>query len=39
VEIDLPFWTFKRLKKLHLLERTALTLPRKGFLSPVLNNA
>lgn len=21
VEIDLPFWAFKRLKKLHLLER------------------
>ncbi len=21
VEIDLPFWVFKRLKKLHLLER------------------
>ena len=25
VEIDLPFWVFKRLKKLHLLERDAAT--------------
>ncbi len=25
VEIDLPFWVFKRLKKLHLLERDSVT--------------
>ena len=25
VEIDLPFWVFKRLKKLHLLERDPAT--------------
>ncbi len=25
VEIDLPFWVFKRLKKLHLLERDTAT--------------
>jgi hypothetical protein len=25
VEIDLPFWVFKRLKKLHLLERDSAT--------------
>ncbi len=25
VEIDLPFWVFKRLKKLHLLERDSTT--------------
>jgi len=29
VEIDLPFWVFKRLKKLHLLERDPETGLRK----------
>jgi hypothetical protein len=26
IEIDLPFWVFKRLKKLHLLERDRKTV-------------
>ncbi len=29
VEIDLPFWVFKRLKKLHLLERDGRTGKRR----------
>ena len=29
VEIDLPFWVFKRLKKLHMLERDRETGKRK----------
>ena len=29
VEIDLPFWVFKRLKKLHLLERDRKTGQRR----------
>jgi len=29
VEIDLPFWAFKRLKKLHLLERDRETGKRR----------
>ena len=29
IEIDLPYWVFKRLKKLHLLERDRATGKRR----------